>query len=79
MSDYKKIIVQYDDSSRSIYDKNGNYLGMLSAEIKPDYFTELEQLITVKEESTKDDVIIQLVKLGVSVDEIVKLRHSDLL
>jgi len=80
MSDYRKIIVQYDDSSRSIYDDNGAYLGLLTTGLEPKYFPLLDQLVTVKETiETKDDVVVQLVKLGVTVDELVKLRNSDLL
>ena len=63
----KKIVLNFDESSRGVSDSNGIFVGTLAGE--PDEFIE----------SNDGDLTLQLVKQGVTVDEIIKLKNADLI
>ena len=62
----KKIILELDQNN-GVYDDQGNLVGTLMGNCK-DY-----------EEDNTASTTLQLVKQGVTVDEIIKLKNADLL
>jgi len=63
----KKIVLNFDEGSTQVTDNNGGYIGVLTSQ--PDEFIE----------SNDGDLTLQLVKQGVTVDEIIKLKNADLI
>ena len=61
-----KITLEYDESTGSITDKIGTYVAGVPG------------LVTFEPESSNSDVIA-LVKLGVSSDDIIKMKNNDLI
>ena len=63
----KQVIVNYDEATSSLSDLNGLYISPIPAGFK-----------TVDPDVT-GDLTLQLVKQGVTVDEIIKLKNADLI
>ena len=61
----QKIILNYDQSTGNVTDDTGAHLGVLAS-----------QPVLA---NTQSDITLALVKHGVTVDEIIKLKNADLL
>ncbi len=62
-----KILLEYDESTGMLKDKNGinfnvNYLGLIGFDIAPD-----------------KPPVLDLIKQGLTTDDIIKLRNNDLI
>jgi hypothetical protein len=62
-----KVILNLDESNLNLSDNTGAFVGTLSS------------INVVDAASTAGELTLQLVKQGVSVDEIVKLKNADLI
>ena len=65
----KKIVVDYDEITSSIIDKNGITIG----------YCNCADVVEFKGDDKKSNIALELVKQGVTVDEIIKLKNADLL
>ena len=63
----KKVILNLDESTLNLSDNTGAFVGTL---------TSIDVVDTV---NTAGELTLQLVKQGVTVDEIVKLKNADLI
>ena len=63
----KKVILNLDESTLNLTDDNGNFIGTLSS------------IDLVDAAKISGELTLQLVKQGVAVDEIVKLKNADLI
>ena len=61
-----KIVLEYDEATASLTDKSGIYVAAVVG------------LVSFEEENNNKD-IIELVKLGVSSDDIIKMKHNGLI
>lgn len=61
----KKIILNLDENTKTVTDNSGCHIGTMTGEI-----------VEVKNIA---EITLQLVKQGVTVDEIIKLQNADLL
>ena len=79
-----KIIVDFESNTRTIYASDGSYVGVI---IKGIFVDKLNDIPTSTLECITEDVkpfttsetIVELVKLGLTPDELVKLKHNELL
>jgi hypothetical protein len=62
-----KVILNLDESTLNVTDNTGAFVGTLSS------------INAVGTASTAGELTLQLVKQGVAVDEIVKLKNADLI
>ncbi len=81
---YDKVIMSFEVSTRTIYDNQGGYIGIVGENIEVEKYNPIEtsKLECVVEETkqfTEADTVVELVKLGVTPDELVKLKRSDLI
>ena len=63
----KKIVLNFEETTSAVTDNSGMFMATLTE--PPVEF----------EESTSGDLTLQLVKQGVTVDEIIKLKNADLI
>lgn len=63
----KKVILNLDELTLNLTDNTGTFVGTLSS------------IDVVDAANTAGELTLQLVKQGVAVDEIVKLKNSDLI
>ena len=64
----KKVILNLDESTMNLTDNENNYIGVL-----PD----INQVEELKEQ--KDDLVLNLIKQGVTAEEVIKLKNSDVI
>lgn len=81
---YDKIVLDYDSNTKNIYDNAGNYLSTIQEGVDVHMYEELDiPTIECSSEEIKpfinNSIVVELVKLGITTDEIIKLKHNDLL
>ena len=66
----KKIVVLFDEKNLFISTLGGTYIGAISA---------AEEVTEVEDKPNSAGIVLNLVKQGVTPDEIIKLKNADLI
>lgn len=71
-TDRKKVVFELDVATNSLYDAEGSYYGVITLTHKG-----IEPILY--REAPNRDIALQLIKAGVTVDEIIKLKNNELI